>query len=231
MASHAKMECEIHDEKLDELQKELAALLGGLQHSERRQQDLDDCTDKLQSFENSLTSLRVELGSLETNDKKVFQKKCRDYDKVYEKYANEVEWQRSLSVKSELLEGGEENKSNLDTAAGMMAQGRSTRGESKESLSRTLGVIAATATVGKDTLVQLDSQQQQLEGVGEDLGSIGGTLRRTNKVIQRIGRKMMTDKLLWVIVFLVIAAIIAVIVYKTMYDKNAPVNVPDGFHP
>src|SRR5437667_326154 len=83
--------------------------------------------------------------------------------------------------------------------------------KSKESLERTLRVVQDTKQVGIDTNAKLEANTAQIEGMYDKLESIESTLTRSTKVIKRMARKMATDKYVWVVVFLVFMAIIAII--------------------
>jgi len=97
----------------------------------------------------------------------------------------------------------------------MMDHGKKVLVESKDSLQRTMGVVAKTTDIALATAAKLDAQQKQLEKIFEDLKSLDSTLARSNRIIKRIGRKMATDKYLWVIAFLVIFFILFIIIWKS----------------
>ncbi len=54
----------------------------------------------------------------------------------------------------------------------------------------------------------------------DNLTAIDTTLARSTKVIKRMARKMATDKVIWVFTFLVFAAVVTIIVWKQMKNKN-----------
>lgn len=63
--------------------------------------------------------------------------------------------------------------------------------------------------------------------MADDVASIGSTLDRANKTLRRIARKVGTDKYLWVLIFLVVAAVIFLIVWKnTSAGKDTNISAP-----
>jgi len=220
MSKHAKIEVEMHDKKLEQLQSEISAALEKLPQSQRRAQDLDEVADSLTEFDKSLSMMRAEMGALDVNDKKTYMKRSRDYQKAYEKLSKDYDYHKNLNVKADLLSDNPEVKVDLDTQDGLIQHGRNIMSDSKESLERSLQAIGAASEAGRNTALQLDRQFNQLGGIKNDLGTMESTLARTNKVVRRIARKMSTDKLLWVVVFFVFVAVVAIIIYKAVANKN-----------
>jgi len=210
----------MHDKKLEQLQSEIAGAIEKLPQSPRRAQDLDEILDSLTEFDKSLSMLRAEMGSLDVNDKKVYMKRSRDYQKAYEKLSKDYEYHKNLNVKSDLLSDHADIKVDLDTQDGLIQHGKNIMSDSKESLERSLAAIGTAAEVGRNTAAQMDRQFNQLGGIKNDLGTMESTLARTNKVVRRIARKMSTDKLLWVVVFLVFVAVAVIVIYKAVSNKN-----------
>jgi len=211
--------------QLDEISDEIKALLDNLEKSNRREQDLDELEDKFRAYENTLQALQIELKSLSPADKKTWKRKYKIYKKKVKEFKNDYEWKKSNNARSALLDDHKDvGKPDLNTSDGMMQHGRAVMQEGKEALGRVLGVVASTQEIGKATLVKLDEQTKQLEKIFEDLKSIESTLERSTRVMKRIGRKMATDKYLWVIIFLVIFAIIFLIVWTSVRggSTNAP---------
>jgi len=220
-------ELQIRDTNLGELTDELKALLNGLEKSSRRQLDLDEIETKFNQFENSLDALQLEIKQLSAADKKNWKKKAKAYKKALKEMKNEFEWKRSNDTKNQLIgDHKQDQNADLHTSEGMMNAARKTNQESKESLQRATGVIQDTLEVGKATAAQLDAQLKQLQKIFDELKSIDSTLARSTRIMKRIGRKIATDKYLWVVIFLVVFAIIFIIVWKAT-GKSADVNVPN----
>jgi len=229
MSEQAKKEVQVQDAKLEKLQQEVQELLSNLPNSDRREQDLDDCLDKLTDFEHTLASMNIEVSSLDAENKKTYRKKCQDYERQYKKLHNEMEWQKSLNIKGRLFQEMEPEQ-DLKTDEGLMKHGQDLLGESKKALTNTQITIASTLETAKGTARQMKEQEDKLASIFNDIGTIGTLMDRANQHVKRIGRKMVTDKLLWVVIFLVIVCIVSILVYKFGFHPNdSSINTP-GIH-
>jgi len=219
----------MRDTALGELSEEVGALLNGLEKSSRRTQDLDDIDDKLRSYENNLDALQMELKALGPAEKKTFKRKFKSYKKQLKELKNDYEWKKSNNVKKDLLGDHEAPQTDLNTAGGLMAHGRSVLQDSKESITRSQVVVGQTLEIARATAAKLSEQEKQMQKMYEDLKSIDSTLARSNRILKRIGRKMATDKYLWVIIFIVIFFILFIIIWKAS-GKKSQSNTPDVPH-
>jgi len=219
-------ELQIRDNNLTELGEELKNLLLGLEKSKRRQLDLDEIESKLNQYENSLDAFQLELKQLNPTERKNWKKKALGYKRNFKEMKNDYEWKRNNDTKNQLLGDHQEAKpTDIHTSEGIMNVGRGQLQESKDSLARSLQVTDETLKIGKDTAAMLDAQYKQLQKIFDELKSIDSTLARSTRILKRIGRKIATDKYLWVVIFLVLFAIIFIIAWKAT-GHSANVNTP-----
>jgi len=196
-------EVQMRDTSLSELFDEIKAICDNLDKSKRRAQDIDDIEDKLHTYENNLDAMQMELKSLPMQQKKIYRKKHKEHKQKLKEIRNELEWKKSSNTKRELVGDHLEDKPDLTTADGMMSHGQNVLSDSKESLARSLAVVADTAQIGRATAQRLAAQREQLQKIFDDIKSIDSTLSRSNKILKRIARKIGTDKYLWIVIFLV----------------------------
>jgi len=226
----AAAEVASRDQTLTELTEEITQLIGGLEKSNRREQDIGDIEDKIKSYNTNLDALQIELKSLPPKEVKQYRRKCTEYKKKLKEITNDLEWKKQSTVKSELMKEATDGKldgaPDLNSADGMMVHGRDVMAQSDQALKNILGTIATTRDVGTATAARLHEQEKQLQKVFDDLKSIDSALSRSNRILKRIGRKMATDKYLWVIIFLVIFFVIFIIAWKASgrgaQNTNAP---------
>ena len=60
----------------------------------------------------------------------------------------------------------------------------------------------------------------------DELETIEGTMKRSKVIIKRMARKVTTDKYIWFVIFLCVAAIIFIIVWKSIHPESN-YNVPE----
>jgi len=227
----AAAEVASRDQTLTELTEEITQLVAGLEKSNRREADIGDIEDKIKSYNTNLDALQIELKSLPPKEVKQYRRKCTEYKKKLKEITNDLEWKKQSTVKSELIKEAVDGKvdggaPDLNSADGMMTHGREVLASSDQALKNILGTIATTRDVATATAARLHEQEKQLQKVFDDLKTIDSALNRSNRILRRIGRKMATDKYLWVIIFLVIFFIIFIIAWKASgrgaQDTNAP---------
>jgi len=216
----------MRDAALGELSEEVSALLSGLEKSNRRAQDLDDIEDKLRSFENNLDALQMELKALGPAEKKTFKRKFKAYKKQLKELKNDCEWKKSNNARKDLLGDHQAPATDLNTNNGLMAHGHAVLQDSKESITRSAVVVGQTLEIARATAAKLSEQEKQMQKMYEDLKSIDSALARSNRILKRIGRKMATDKYLWVIIFIVIFFILFIIIWKAS-GRSSNSNTPD----
>jgi len=220
-------EVQLRDQQLEDLTEEIKTLMAGLDKSKRRAQDLDEIEEKTKAYQTALDGIGLELKNVNNPvEKKNYQKKVREYKKFLRDTKNDFEWKKKQDTKGELLGDHKVDVKDLNSNNGLMDHGREVLAESKGSLERTLGVVAKTQEIGAATLTKVDDQNKQLEKIHNDVRDIDSVLARSNKVIKRIGRKMLTDKYLWIIIGLIVGAIIFIIAWKALGHKSISPNTP-----
>jgi NADH:ubiquinone oxidoreductase subunit 6 (subunit J) len=100
----------------------------------------------------------------------------------------------------------------MDPQMDTIRVGINTLNDSRDSLHRTLQTIHATRTVGIETTDKINAQTEQLKQIDNNLNEIQETTQRSTNIIRRIGRKIMTDKYIVCLSFLLLVAIITAIV-------------------
>lgn len=218
-------EIKIRDEQLRQLDEELTELFAGLEKSKRRDLDVIEIQEKVRHYNTALDSLKMDLRA--HKDKVEYTTRAKTYGTNLRKYKNDLEWAEKNSTKSELMDGARGTQAaKMNTAEGLMDHGLKTQEQSKDALVRITQKVGETRDIGVATAAQLAKQTDQLEHMYDDLQDINSTLQRSTVIIKRMTRKLKTDKYMWVMSLLVIAVIIAIIIYKIAVP-TADVNVPD----
>jgi hypothetical protein len=219
-------ELRLRDEQLATLTKSMQETLAGLDKSSRKQQDLDMLKDQIVEFQTAMDGFKIELKSQPPSDKRVYKGKLKLHKAALEEMKNQIEWKQTDSVRKDLVGDHQAKVVDYDSAGGLMKHGLEVDQESKDSLHRTVGKVAETLQVGKETANKLQQQTDQMGNMIDNLDSIEGTLNRSAKIIREMARRVATDKYMWVLIVLVFLAIVFIIFYKN-YNSDANVNVPD----
>jgi len=220
------------DEELTEIGASCRATIDGIKHSERQESDLFDLRDQLRVMTRKVDLLGAEcaqLKSQEHQEYKACRKKFNKHKAAFTELYNDYGWAKSQYTHQELNgDGGPENGFHAPggsvTQDAVVASALALQGESKEALRNTLAVVHQTRQMAPDILDTLVRQREQLEHMENQVSIVQSSLDRSKEHMRRIAGKMMRDKCLWVVSFVVLVLIIVVIVYSQY--KGADTNTP-----
>lgn len=218
-------EIRLRDAQLKDLGEELSSLISSFDKSNNKSQDIKDVESKTKEYQNALDSFKMEMRQLPPKDKSAYKQKAKEYRKKQKSFQEGLENMKSNLNRADLFEDHNNGSGEVDydTNEGLIIHGRKLQEENKESLARTLAKVNESKQIGADIAVKLDNQTKQLEQMDEDLEDIKDTLARASKTIKRMARGVASDKIIWILAFLVFIAVVAVIIYKIV-DPNANVN-------
>jgi len=219
-------EIRIRDEQLEKLVADMKELVAGLKKSERRKADIDLIKDNLSTAKNALDAMEIELNHQSQADKRTYKKKHKQFKADIKEIENELEWKQQDENRKDLLGDHEAKVRDLESEGGLIKYGLEVDDDSKSSLQRTVGVVAQTLEVGKETAAKVERQTEQIAGILEGLDKIEDSLDRSKIILSRIGRRVMTDKYVWVFIFLIIVAIIFIIAWKKTHPSADSTSVP-----
>ncbi|KAA6393909.1 MAG: hypothetical protein EZS28_010566 [Streblomastix strix] len=72
----------------------------------------------------------------------------------------------------------------------------------------------------KETNLTLEAQTEQMQNIGQQLDNMDSDLDRAKKTLQKIARRLTSDKFLIVILLIIVIAIVAVLVYSAFAPKG-----------
>ena len=82
-------------------------------------------------------------------------------------------------------------------------------------------------------LETLHDQTEQIERINQDVHGFRGTVARSNKLIGIYRRRIMTDRLIWIFLFIIIAAIVGLVIWSLVDPEGSKdyVSVPEEAKP
>lgn len=102
----------------------------------------------------------------------------------------------------------------------VIQEGKNIQAQSKQSTQRSLRLIDETIAVGAATNERLAAQTDQLQRINEHVDEIDSNMKRANKQLRVFAKRMMTDKMIICLVFLVLVMLIVSVVYGSIKGKN-----------
>jgi len=212
-------EIKSRDENILELSEKIKTTLDKYAKSKRKQQDLELCKDRVQEMENQYDGFKLAIAEMKQHfspaDKKIYHDKVKTYKETLKQFKNDIQWKETDGVSAQLLSGpNAQSQFDTSTGDGLMKHGLAVQDESKASLERSSRAIQDSLMAGKDIAVKLDQQTEQLSRMADNLDEISDTLTRSVAIVKAMARKAATDKYLWCLIFLVLAAIIFIVAWK-----------------
>lgn len=168
---------------------------------------------------NAVDLYRMEFRSLTHQERGVYKEKLRAHRSALKTIQQEVKWIGGSDKKGELLAGAtqarELDNPELETVDGMIAHGRNLQDDSIKSLQRTVGTVAATRELGAETAVKVHAQTEQMQSLYDDLYEIDDMLDRSVQIVKRMARRVASQRVLWILTFLIVCGIITIVVLRT----------------
>ena len=81
--------------------------------------------------------------------------------------------------------------------------------------------------MGMATNEMLTQQTEQLQNINVKTLGIKSDISRANQLLTVYKRRIMTDRMIWVFIFLLFAGIVTIIIYTALNPDQEMFNVPD----
>ncbi|XP_038073853.1 vesicle transport through interaction with t-SNAREs homolog 1B-like isoform X2 [Patiria miniata] len=101
-----------------------------------------------------------------------------------------------------------------------LLQGQETLNRTSDSLARTHQIAAETDEIGVGIIDELDGQKEQLLNAKDKLQNMDQSLGKSKRVLNTMGRRIITNKLILMAVILVELAILGVVVYLKFFSPT-----------
>lgn len=85
---------------------------------------------------------------------------------------------------------------------------------STASLERTISIINDTKEIGTAVAADLQKQTEQINNMYDDLYKIDDQVARSKKILARMARRVLSNKILWVLISLIIISLVVTVVLK-----------------
>eukprot|EP00823_Brevimastigomonas_motovehiculus_P005514 TRINITY_DN4077_c0_g1_i1.p1 TRINITY_DN4077_c0_g1~~TRINITY_DN4077_c0_g1_i1.p1 ORF type:complete len:216 (-),score=54.22 TRINITY_DN4077_c0_g1_i1:493-1140(-) len=212
-----KAEIAFREQQLETDLQRVQQLIHDLPTSNNRDEDAREVEDIFRTLEIVIGELDVEIQQLGQSERRQFIAKSKDFAKRIQESQTDFKLKQSNSTKDELL--GDHTVTDEKTAdlEALKDNGKKHMDDTLTSLQRSVDTMSKTKEVAVSAAEQLHHQQHQLEVFADDLKNIGTTLSRANDIVRAMARRVLCDKYIWVLVFLIVAAIIGILIYKKMH--------------
>merc|ERR1712228_975129 len=135
--------------------------------------------------------------------------------------------QASVADDTGINKSGYNDDEILNDEDAAIGYGRRIQNETDAAADRAIRDLAETNAVAVGTATMLHDQTEQIANIDRNLAEIDDEIDRATRVLKRMGRRVMTDKYIWCLIFMIFAAIIAIIVVSVVNGKVDPKTQPN----
>lgn len=207
-----------YDEELTELIRNIEDAIDGLpkKRQNAKAEVIHEAEERMKRAKQVLHSFKVEMRELPRDQLQAFEQKHKEHHDRLQALNGDIQ-----------IVKGEVDRQNLGvrsidemTAHEILDVASKTQDQSLASVNRMKQRIEESKQVGTATAEQLRSQTEQLKNIDVDIMKVKSNLNRADVLIRAFVRKMMTDKIILVLVCLIFLGVIGIIVYRVI-DPNA----------
>jgi len=181
----------------------------------------------------NLRDLKGELVKIgNQREKKEWRQKHKDYKGQKAKMVQKMDMLRQTTNRDELgLENGGAVKGVTNDE--ILQQANNISNSDVETMKRLVGTIAETQEIGENAVENLHAQTEQIERINQDVHGFRGTVKRGGKLLAIYKRRLMTDRLIWIFLLLIVLGVIGLVIW-TMVDPEGSAQyaqVPEAVKP
>jgi len=170
---------------------------------------------------NLLDRIQGEIRSLDYEKKRKATNEIKNFRVAFDRRSNDLHHLRSKPMTIEFPEDGKSARNESQTSKEQRKRLLGTQAvvqDTTRSLENTMQSIEAAVEIGTDTTGQLSSQGDQLRQGLLGIRETDSILERSRKTLERMRRRVVTNKLITFFIILIEFGIIGLIIYLKYYS-------------
>merc|ERR1719203_935659 len=201
MASIAFREVQTIDREVSELLREIEDQIQRIEHKlvESAPDAQREVGVKITHCKSRVKTMEIELRTImELDEAKRFRPMIKQHRQRLKECSDALKWTQAGAA-------DENNRTgyNVDEIL---------KDENAAAADRTIIDLTQTQEAAVDTATKLHDQTEQIANVDRNLAEIEDEIDRASRVLRRMGRRVLTDKYLWCMIFMIFSAVIAIVV-------------------
>jgi len=199
---------------LKEIEDQIQRIESGLAEERATQQ----VTRKIDHCKSRIKTMEIELQTVEERDTaRKFKPVIREHRQRLKECQTALQWSQAGAA-----DDATNNKSGynadevLNDENAAIGYGRRLQDETHDAADRAIRDLAETQETAVNTATMLHDQTEQIANIDRNLAEIDDEIDRATRVLKRMGRRVMTDKYIWCLIFMIFAAIIAIVVVSAV---------------
>lgn len=188
----------------EEFSEELTKVLNELESSNFTDEE------KFTQAQNLASQYRVFIMSLPKEERSVHKTNLRGFRSRILHAKQEIQWAERYKVRNKNINMSENENENE-----LISHGRRIQNDTEKCVERQLATINKTKEIAVQISNKVQSQTEQLQVIDNEVYKIDDMLSRSVAIMKVMGRRVASQKYLWVMIFLIVAGIVAIIVVNT----------------
>ncbi|EKX38059.1 hypothetical protein GUITHDRAFT_165311 [Guillardia theta CCMP2712] len=167
----------------------------------------------------NLTVLQVEMRELDRDELRKYEGSARKHQTTLDELNRNLNYAKSLVEKAELMgDKGQNPPSAADgkNAKELIEMAKQTQATDVEAMMRMQRMINESEETGMETNIKLKTQTEQLKNIHADVHTVSSRMKTAEKLVNQIGRRLATDKLIACIILILLLLILAIVVVKAL---------------
>eukprot|EP01083_Nonionella_stella_P227632 807475_1 len=186
---------------------------------------------KIEHCKSRIKTMEIELQTVENRETaRKFKPVIRDHRAKLKEFEQALQWSQAGAADDNVNNrsgyNADEILNNEDAAIGY---GRRLQDETDAAADRAIRDLAETQETAINTATMLHDQTDQIQNIDKNLAEIDDEIDRATRVLKRMGRRVMTDKYIWCLIFMIFMAIIAIIVVSVVEGNVSEKDVKPDF--
>jgi len=168
-------------------------------------------------------TFKVELRELGPEELAEFNPKKRNHQVAIDELTRSLNYAAAQAEKEELV-GDRPEKKGPDhrNAEELIEEAKKTQAQDSKAVLRMQQMVNDSEMAGVETNIKLKQQTEQLKNIHVDVNTVGANMKVADKLLNQIGRRIMTDKLIACVILLLLLGMLGILVVKSLgLDKGA----------
>jgi len=171
-------------------------------------------------------TFKVELRELGPDELAEFNPKKRNHQTAIDELTRSLNYAATVAEKEELV-GDRPERSGPDhrNAGALIEDAKKTQEQDAAAMQRMQQMVNDSEMAGVETNIKLKQQTEQLKNIHLDVNTVGANMKTAEKLLNQIGRRIVTDKLIACVVLMLLLGILGILLVKMLGLDKATTDV------
>uniref|UniRef100_A0A7S0NDW1 t-SNARE coiled-coil homology domain-containing protein n=1 Tax=Hanusia phi TaxID=3032 RepID=A0A7S0NDW1_9CRYP len=187
--------------------------------STEKKEEILRLKNQLDKAKGIFQNYKVEMRELDRDELRKYEGSARKHQSTLDELNRNLNYAKSLVEKAELMGDRDQNPTSAadgKNAKELIEMAKQTQVTDVEAMMRMQRMINESEETGMETNIKLKTQTEQLKNIHADVHTVSARMRTAEKLVNQIGRRLATDKLIACIILILLLLILAIIVVKAL---------------